>query len=207
MPIDASMKDAWRKSVVSTSMPGRPGLHRVERRFDVAGDVERVDVRELLDDQDEAGAVADEAVADERLVVLDDGRDVAERQRRRAVVRGRSRTWARSSAERIGRMCWIAEPLLGVSMKPPVPGRRRLEEGQRRDPQRVAGGLDDVLERDAALAEPGRVDQDLELPLALAEDRDVGDARHAHQPRPDRPAREDRHLDRATAPSSSARRS
>ena len=31
-------------------------------------------------------------------------------------------TPARSSAERIGRMCWIARRCWGVSMKPPVPG-------------------------------------------------------------------------------------
>ncbi len=46
-----------------------------------------------------------------------------------------------------------ADPLVGVSMNPPAPGRGRLDVGQRRYPQGVAGGLDDVLERDALVAQ------------------------------------------------------
>ena len=60
---------------------GQARLHGLERRFDVAGDVERVDVRELLDDEQQPVSVADDAVADERLMVLDDRGDVAERER------------------------------------------------------------------------------------------------------------------------------
>jgi hypothetical protein len=74
--------------------------------------------------------------------------------------------------------------------------RVRVEEGQGREPQCVASGLDDLVEGDALRLEFGRVDEHLELALALAPDGHVGDARHAHQGRPDRPAGEDRHVDR-----------
>jgi hypothetical protein len=43
-------------------------------------------------------------------------------------------------------------------------------------------------ERHASSAQAVGIDQHLQLPVALAPDRDVGDAGHRHQPRADRPA-------------------
>ena len=73
---------------------------------------------------------------------------------------------------------------------------RGFEVGQRRDPQRVAGGLDDLVEADVVFGERRRVDLDLELTLPLAEDRDVRHAVDAEEVRSQRPPSEHAQLDR-----------
>ena len=79
LPTASSMNVAGRKSVESTSMPGQAGRQRGEGVLDARGHLEGVGARELLDDQEQARAVVDDRVADQRLVVLDDRRDVTER--------------------------------------------------------------------------------------------------------------------------------
>ena len=70
LSIDCSMNVAGRKIVVSTSMLGQAGLHLVHRVLDALRDLHRVGAAELLDDQHQAGAVVDDALAPDRLVVL-----------------------------------------------------------------------------------------------------------------------------------------
>ncbi len=60
---------------------------------------------------------------------------------------------------------------------------------------RIAGGRHDVLQRDAVGAEPIRIDQHLQLPVALSPDGHVGDSGDGHQSRTHRPARERRQVD------------
>ena len=52
-----------------------------------------------------------------------------------------------------------------------------------------------LVERHVARLQAIGIDEHLQLPVALAPDRDVRHARHRHQPRPHRPARQRRHLD------------
>ena len=118
----------------------------------------------------EALVPGEDRVADERLVVLDHGGDVTERQRRST---SSMVIWARSSGLMMGRLCWMPRRCVGVSMKPPVPGRRRLEEGQRRHPQGVARRADDLLQRDVLVPQLGRIDLDLQLALPLTPDGHV----------------------------------
>ena len=72
------MKFDWRKMVVSNVIPGRPGLQRIDHLVDVPRDIERVAPRELLHDQQQARAVLDDGVADERLVIDLDVGDLTE---------------------------------------------------------------------------------------------------------------------------------
>ncbi len=63
---------------MSNVTPARPGCHLRERILDPLRDLECVRLRELLDDEHEPGARV--RVADERLVILDHGRDFAQGQ-------------------------------------------------------------------------------------------------------------------------------
>jgi hypothetical protein len=54
LPIDASMKSAWRKITCGAVMPcGRLPLRSYQRRFDAFGQVDRIGRRLLLDAQDD----------------------------------------------------------------------------------------------------------------------------------------------------------
>ena len=75
-------------------------------------------------------------------------------------------------------------------------GHRSLEIADRRGDLRVAGGADDLVERDVLVAQLLRVNLDLDLLVAHAPDGDVRDTLHAHQAGADRPAGDDRLLDR-----------
>ena len=79
------MNVAGRKMVESISTSFRPGPS-VRARLDVPGHRQRVRVRLLLDDQQQAGAIVDDGVADRRGKPSDLGH-VAERERR-AVAEG-----------------------------------------------------------------------------------------------------------------------
>ena len=71
----------------------------------------------------------------------------------------------------------------------------RFEETQRRNPHRVAGGLDDLFEGDSLVPQLRGRDLDLELLLALTPDGNVRHTRNADQPRFDLPTGQDRHFD------------
>ena len=123
---------------------GQAGPQLVERLIDAASHLERVGVRELLDHDQAVLAAGQHRVADQRLVVLDDVGDVAQAQRaprrRPSPSRGHPRVT-------IGKMWRTSSRCWGVSIQPPRPGSRRLEEGQRRHPHGVAGRLDDLVQR------------------------------------------------------------
>ena len=70
-----------------------------------------------------------------------------------------------------------------------------VEVGERRDQLGVAGGLDDLGEGEAVLAQAVRIDLHLQLAIAQAPDRHVRDAGQPQEPRPDGPPRQDRQLE------------
>ena len=155
LPGASSMKVAGRKIEASTSMPARPGGagERLPRR---PGHVERAGARELLDDEEQAGAVVDDRVADQRLVILDHVRDVRRGGDRRRSVDRLDRE-LRPVGGRDRQDVLDAEPLVGRVDEAAGAGGRRLEEGQRRDPQGVAGRLMTCsATRLARAAGPGR---------------------------------------------------
>ena len=57
-------------------------LEILQCRFDVACDLQRIRAELLLDDQQQAGAVVDDGIADRLRESLDDGGDIANPQRR-----------------------------------------------------------------------------------------------------------------------------
>ena len=189
---DISMNVAGRKIVESTSTSGQRRLQRVERRLDVARHLQRVALGLLLDDQQQARAVVDDAVADRRREALDDVGDVAEPAHGRnggaapAARRGSRAPIAirpRSAAVFTGDVCVTASRWFGLRGTRP----RSTDIASRVDG-------DDVLQRHAVGAQPVGIDQHLELPIALAPDRHVRHAGNRHQPRPDRPPRQRRQL-------------
>ena len=87
-----------------------------------------------------------------------------------------------------------AEPLVRVVDPASGTGGRAFQESQRRDPQRVSRGGNDVVLQQPRVAQPLRIDVHLQLAQALAPDRHVRDTGHAQQLRLDGPAREQREL-------------
>ena len=99
------------------------------------------------------GPSLDDRVADQRLMVLDDRRDVAEREPLpgpRAILHDRDTGEIIRGRDRQDVL--DAEPLVRRVDESAGSRRRGIEERQRRDPQGVAGGLDHVAQRDAVAA-------------------------------------------------------
>ncbi len=95
-------------------------------------DLDGVGVRELLDDHEETGLVLDDGVADERLVVEDDGPDVTQRE---LLAGARLRPLdgdLREVVRRVDREDVLdAESLVAGIDEAAGPRRRRVEERQR----------------------------------------------------------------------------
>ena len=169
----------------------RPEL--LQCRLDALRDLLGVGARELLDDEQQALGVVDDGVADERLVVLDDVGDVGQPQPAGA--------FDGNLAELLG-IGDLVEDVANLQALlrrlDEAAGARNggLEVAHRGRDLRVAGGADDLAQRDVLLTQPLGADLDLDLLVAHAPDGDVRDARHAHEARPQRPARDDRLLDR-----------
>ena len=121
-------------------MKARP--HRLERLLDVPGHAKRIGFRELLDDEQEAAPVIDDGVSDEWLVTLDHRRHVSEQQLLVLRILDSHLGQVSRSADR--RDVLDPKPLIGSVDEPSRSRRRCLDEGQRRHPQRVGGGLDDL---------------------------------------------------------------
>ena len=168
------------------------GSHRRQRLLHTARNFEGAAIGPLFDHQQESGAVVEYRIADQRLMVFDHGSDVTEAQLRSAPS---SVTWAMSAGLVIGEMCWMPILWFGVSMKPPVPGTAASTKlrGEAQSALAVASMTSSSGTRWACSL--CRIGKDLKLLLALSPDRDVGDARYAHEPRPDVPACQNRHLD------------
>ena len=148
--IEVLMKFDWRKIVVSNVIPGRPGLQRVDHLVHVAGDIERVAPRQLLDDEQQAGTVVDDRVADQRLVVdLDVGH--LRRCGTRAPVLLSTVTRARSAGVTIGRTCRIPIRWSGSLDGAAGADDRAVGEAQQPGVHRVAGGFHDAVEGDLVL--------------------------------------------------------
>jgi hypothetical protein len=176
----------------------QPGPHVVERGLHTVRDLAGVGPWELLDDQHEAGPVVADRVADQRLMVLHHRGHVAQPQGSGAGALHGHRGQVLGRGD--GGDVLDPEPLVGGVDEAAGAWRRGFGEAERRHPQRVRGALDDLVERDPLASQPPRIDLDLELPLALTPDGHVRHARHAHEARPDLPARQHRHVDQRHVP-------
>ena len=170
-------------------MPPSPGLSWSRAAW-IRGHLERVGTRQLLHNDQEPGAAAVQAIADQRLMVLDQVRNLLEPQR--GALDGEPRHIARLCD---GQHVPDADALVRGLDEAARTRDRGLEEAERRIPQRVAGRPDDLTQRTPVVAQLLGVDAHLQLALALAPDRHVRHTRNAQQARPDRPAGEHRHLD------------
>ncbi len=174
--------------------PGQTGPKVLERRLHALGHGERIRAGELLDHEQETVGIVDDRVADQRLVVLDDVRHVSQAQSAAGGLDGHVAELLR--IDELVEDVADAEALLWGLDEAAGTGCRALEEAERRRDLRVAGGLHDLLQRNAPVTQLLRVDLDLELPVAEPPDGDVGDTGHPEQAGPDRPAGDHRLLDR-----------
>ena len=176
------MNVAGRKIVGIDVHAGERRRQTAQRLFDVARDLKRIGAELLLDDQQQPGNVVDDRVADRRRGTLDHGGHVADAERRAVALRDDDRFEIAGRAD--GRRMRHRETLVG-----------RIEEpaGLQRDA--FTRGPHHVVDRQVVRAQPIRIDQHLQLAIALPPDRDVRDAGNRHQARANRPLRERRQLD------------
>ena len=176
---------------------GEARAHLVQRVLDAVRDGQRVGAGELLDDEQEARLAVRDRVADQRLVVLD---DAWSRRPGAAACRSgpcwpSSGTRASFSGVTLGRMWRTCRRWLAVSMKPPVPG----VEASRKLSGETSCALPAVRMTCWRVTLSSRRRSGSTRTWSWrsrgAEDRDVGDAVDAEQPRPDRPAGEHGGLD------------
>ena len=185
---------AGRKTDVSVCMPVRPGRSSSSASSTPLGDLERVRARELLDHQHQPVAAVDTASPISGWWSSTMSATSPRRSRPPVPSTG-------TFAELLG----VGDLVEHVADLQALAGRldeaagargRGLEEAQRRHDLGVAGRRMTWLSVTSLSRSRARVDLDLQLLLALAPDRHVGDAGNAHQARPDRPAGDDRLLDR-----------
>ena len=118
---------------------------------------------------------------DERRMRFDDLRHVAELQPVAVLDRHLSEVRARPEGQHVLDRQSLVRPLDEAA----APRGRRFEERERGDQLGVAGGLDDLGEREAVLPQAVRIDLHLQLAIAQAPDRHVCDAGQSQEPRPD----------------------
>ena len=138
-----------------------------------------------------------ERVTDQRLVAPGHGRDAPESLLPRYPA-DRDRSQVPRRAQRQHRP--DVQTLVGAVQEAPGSGRRALQITERRDQLRVARRVDDLLQRHVVGRQPRRIDLHLDLPVPLAEDRDIGHAGHPQEARLDDPAREVGQLERVQGP-------
>ena len=156
---------------------GQPGLEGCDGLVDGPGHLQGVGARKLLDDEHHHRA---DGLADQGLVVLDDGGDVPD-PGACGVLERHLRQVGRSGDRQD---VLDAEPLVRGVDEPTGPGGGRLEETELGHCQGVARGVDDLVKRDTLGLQGLRVHLHLELLVPLAPDRDVGHAGDTHQARP-----------------------
>ena len=176
------MNVAGRKIVGSTCTPASAGARSRSAASTSSRDLKRVGAELLLDDQQQAGHVVDDRVADRRRGTLDDRGDVADAEGRAVALGDDDRFEIAGRADR--RRVRDRETLV-----------RRIEEpaGLQRDA--FTRGPHHVVDREVVGAQPIGIDQHLQLAIALPPDRDVRHTRNRHQARPHRPLRQRRQLD------------
>ena len=148
------------------------GTEEGERGFDFFCDVRRVGPGEFLNHQRQRRRTLDDGVANERLVVFNHGGHIRKAFGRHAV----EGDLAQVARLLDGQDVPDSEPLIGRLNPSAGAWRRGFEIAEWRRPQRVAGGLDNLRQRHLLIPQVCRIDLDLQLPLALAPDRDVGHA-------------------------------
>ena len=179
---------------------GKTGRELVECPVDSLRHLRRVGVGELLDHEQQAVSIGAEGISDQGLVIHDDVGDVTERLRRTTRSDLALRILDRHLLQLVGRRDRLlvedVEPFVQGVDEPTGAGGRGLEEGERGDLQSVAGGPDDLVERDVRVAETLRIDKNLQLPVSEPPGRDVRDPFDPEQSRSDHPLGQDGHLDR-----------
>ena len=146
----------------------------------------RIGPGEFLDHEHERGSALHDGITDERLMVFHHRGDVTQTLRFGVVDRHLGQVFRRRDGQDVP----DAEPLIR-SLDPPAGTRgRRFQKAQRRRPQSVAGGFDDLHERHAFGSQLVRIHLHLQLPLTPAPDRHVRHAGHTQQAGLDRPAGE-----------------
>ena len=148
LSMDISTKEAGRKIVVSTLTPFSPGSISFSAVLDVLGHLERVGVRQLLDDEEQTGSAVDDRVADQWLMVELHGRDVAERELApvgggRAADRHRGQIRRRADGEPV----LDVELLIGGVDESTGPDEAAVGEPQQSRVERIGGVGHHPLER------------------------------------------------------------
>src|SRR5829696_7413776 len=174
---------------------GEAGAHLVDGLFDAPRNLHGVGVRELLNDQHQAGAVVDDGLTGERLVTTHHVPHVAEAhflavspldRHLGEVLRGRDRL----------RVAYV-EPLAGRIDETAGPDHRAIQVPQQPRVQGARRGVHDLLQRDVVLGEHLRIHPHVFLRYMLTPDVHVRDAGHAQQALPDLPVGDLGHLDQA----------
>ena len=158
-----------------------PAPECIQRGLDGARDLQRIAPRLFLDNEQQTGPVIDDGIANRRREAFADFGHVSETQWD-TVTEGDHRT---------------GEIFRLLDWRPVSHGQalvRRVHEAARTHNGRVARRPDDRVEGDVVRSQHLRVDQHLELPVALSPDRHVRHAWNGHQARAYRPLGQDRHV-------------
>ena len=127
---------------------GQGRLEILQRRFDVAGDLKRIGAELLFNNQQQAGPVVDDRIADRLWKSFNDGRDVANSQ-------GCAISCGDDDRFQITRLLYRG----GVRDREPLIGSVEEAAGLQRD--RFSGGPHDLVDGDAVRLEPMGVDEHL----------------------------------------------
>ena len=193
------MKSACRKTWASNWTPGRPGCRSLIALSMPFVTFRVFAPRRLLHDEQEAGAAADDRVAD-RAAAWPSLTFATSPMRTGWPLPRSIGTFARSFSLLERQHGPDAEPLVrGVD---PPAGADRVPEvrvPQQARVERLRGRVHDLVERHVPGRHPRRVHVHVLLLEALAPDRDVHDAGHAQEARPDLPVGDRRQLLGATS--------
>ena len=171
---------------------GQARLHLVDRLLDPAGHLHRVGAAVLLHHQQEALAVVDHGITDQRSGIDEHVAQIAHPHDPAVPLGDRD----------LRELVRILDRLNVPDVEPAVAG---LDEAAGADHRAVGvleqaglhgvgAGVHDLLQADVVLGQLRRVDLDVALRQPLAPDRDLGDAGHPEQPGPDLPVRDGRQV-------------
>ena len=149
--------------------------------FHIASHFKRVAPRILFDDQQQARFVVDDRVPDGSRKRLDDLRYITQSDR----------STAPKFDDRFREVCRRADSRNLPQRQSLI---RRIDKPAAVECHRISDGSLDGIERHAMRLQPIRIDENLELPVALPPNGDVRHTGDRHQSRSNRPLGQDRHL-------------